>query len=167
MEENPTMILTAEDVRRKTERIAYEILEQHIDENEIVLIGVAPNGTVLAENISAFIKGLSKLKITVSELRINKKTPTLAEVDLTLSDKEVKNKVVILVDDVANSGRTLLYAMKPLLDVELKKLQVAVLVDRMHKSFPVSPDFVGLSLSTNIHEHVTVSYENGPAVYLS
>lgn len=167
MQDSPTLILDAEDVRRKTERMAYEILEQHIDEKEIVFIGIYPNGSKLASSLVQFVKSLSEIRIKLLELKLNKDLPTTKEVKLNATTDEFKNKVVILVDDVANSGRTLLYAMKPLLEVEIKKIQVAVLVDRKHKSFPVSPDFVGLSLSTSIQEHVTVNYENGPVVYLS
>lgn len=167
MEENPTLILTADDVRRKTERMAYEILEQHFEEAEIVLIGIYPSGMALAETLAGFIRGIRNQKISVASLKLNKEKPTGHAIEMNVDAGSLKNKTVIIVDDVANSGRTLLYAMKPLLEVEMKKIQIAVLVDRKHKSFPVNPDFVGLSLSTNINEHITVSYENGPAVYLS
>jgi pyrimidine operon attenuation protein/uracil phosphoribosyltransferase len=164
-----TVILSAEDIRRKIERIGYEIAEQNYDEQEIILIGIRQKGFVLAQRLEKFLNKISSLSVILTDVQIKKHRPTEAEILMGIDSSSVNNKVVIVCDDVANSGQTLLYAMKPLLDFAPKKIQVAVLVDRRHKLYPVSADFVGLSLSTGMQEHITVEMGMGieEAVYLS
>ena len=72
----------------------------------------------------------------------------------------MKNKSVVLIDDVLNSGKTLIYAVKYILDVPLSKFNTSVLIDRNHKKFPIKIDFKGISLSTSIEENVNVVFEN-------
>ena len=74
---------------------------------------------------------------------------------------DFNDKTIVLIDDVANSGRTMLYALKPLLLQLPKKIQTLALVERTHKSFPVDVDYVGLSVSTTTDENIVVEVENG------
>jgi pyrimidine operon attenuation protein/uracil phosphoribosyltransferase len=162
-----TLLLSAADIKKKIERISYEILENNDEENEIIIIGIRDNGYRLAEKLVKYLKKFSDLKITLGEVRMNKAKPASQEVVCSLDDVAFDNKVVVLVDDVANTGRTLLYAMKPFMARAPRKIQIAVLVDRKHKMFPVSADYVGMLLSTNMQEHVSVELEKEEAVYLS
>ena len=166
MSEKRTLILNAEDIAQKAKRIAYEIVEQNYDEKEIVLIGLKPGGLELAKRLHQNLKAITKIKVSLLEITIDKKVPN--KLEETLDGKAVNKKPVILVDDVANTGRTLCYALAPLLEYLPKSIQVAVMVDRQHKSFPISADYVGLSLSTTMKEHVDVVLEDKEeAVYLS
>ena len=138
--------------------MALEIAERNYAEPEIVFLGIRDNGTVIANKIAAQLKKVFTGGVKVLELYIDKKHPG----DITITPSEdFNNKTVILVDDVANSGRTMLYALKPLLQQHPKKIQTLALVERTHKTFPVDVDYVGLSVSTTPDEHIYVDVENG------
>jgi pyrimidine operon attenuation protein / uracil phosphoribosyltransferase len=151
-------ILPAAVAEKKLSRMALEIAERNYAESEIILLGIKDNGTVIAKKIAAYLSGVFKGTITVLDLYIDKRHP--GEITITPAT-DFNNKTVILVDDVANSGRVMLYALKPLLDQHPKKIQTLALVERTHKSFPVSVDYVGLSVSTTPDEHIYVDVENG------
>ncbi|WP_343671712.1 phosphoribosyltransferase family protein [Chitinophaga sp.] len=151
--ESKNVILTQDVIEKKIKRIAYEIYEHNSEEHDIILAGIWDRGTILAEKIVAILKEISPLQIKLIELKLDKQHPDKVQISESL---DFNGKVVILVDDVANSGRTMLYALKPLLEFLPKKIQTAVLVDRKHKSFPLSVDFVGYSLSTTLQEMVMV-----------
>ena len=155
------IILSNQEIEHKIKRIAYQIYETFIDEEEIVIAGIASNGFIFAKKIADSLKSISTLKVSVCEVQINKHQPELA-VKTSLTKEEYANKGLILVDDVLNSGTTLIYAVRHFLDVPLKKFKTAVLVDRNHKKYPVKADFKGISLSTSSLEHVQVVFdENG------
>ena len=98
--------------------------------------------------------------------RIDKKKP-LTQVETSIGESDYKNKSLVLVDDVLNSGTTLIYGVKYFLDVPLKRFKTAVLVNRNHKKYPVKADFKGISLSTSIKEHIQVDFvENESKAYL-
>ena len=160
-----TLILNAEDIQIKIKRIALQIIENSIHEEEIVIAGIAKNGFVLAELIAKDIQTISDLKIQICEVKIDKKNP-LNKIEASLSPESYKNKTLILVDDVLNSGTTLIYACKYFLEVPLKQFKTAVLVDRNHKKFPIKADFKGISLSTSLNEMVEVNFENSPKAEL-
>jgi len=153
-----TQILDSSDIRQKTTRIAYQIVEDNADVREVYLIGVVPNGFKYAKQLQSQIEQISDIKVELFELAINKNEPHLHPVSLDLGKRTLDNKVVILVDDVANTGKTMYYALKPLLAFAPAKVQSVVLVDRQHKLFPITPDFVGLSLSTTLREHIKVEF---------
>lgn len=138
--------------------MALEIAERNYAETEIILLGIKDNGTVIAQKIAAELQPVFKGSIAVFDLYIDKKQP--AEITITPT-ADFNGKTVILVDDVANSGRTMLYALKPLLNQHPKKIQTLALVERTHKTFPVDVDYVGLSVSTTPDEHIYVDVENG------
>lgn len=152
------IILTNQEIEHKTKRIAYQIHETFVDEKEVVLAGIATNGFIFAEKIAEELKKISPLEVTLCEVQINKQSPELP-IKTSLSKEQYANKGLILVDDVLNSGTTLIYAIRHFLDVPLKKFKTAVLVDRNHKKYPVKADFKGISLSTSILEHVQVVFD--------
>lgn len=153
-------ILNHQEIEHKIRRIAYQIYETFVDEEEIVIAGIAENGYLFAEKIADTLQSISPLKVLLCEVFIDKHQPT-KKITTSLSASEYTNKGLILVDDVLNSGTTLVYGVRHFLDVPLKKFKTAVLVDRNHKKFPVKADFKGISLSTSLFEHVNVIFENG------
>lgn len=154
------IILTNQEIEHKIKRIAYQIYETFVDD-EVVIAGIATNGYVFAQKIAAALGEISTLKITLCEVKVNKQKPELP-IETSLTTAEYSNKGLVLVDDVLNSGTTLIYAVRHFLDVPLKKFKTAVLVDRNHKKYPVKADFKGISLSTSLLEHVQVVFdENG------
>jgi pyrimidine operon attenuation protein/uracil phosphoribosyltransferase len=163
-----TLILTSKQIEQKINRIAYEIYENNPDEKEIIIAGIAENGFLLAKRIADVLKKISPIKGQLIEIKVNKDNPLSAEIKIALKEKELKNKVIVLVDDVLNSGKTLIFGAKPFLAAPVKRLTTVVLVDRGHNRYPIKADFVGLSLSTTLQEHILVELKKGKeAVYLS
>lgn len=161
-----TIVLNQTQIKQKIDRIAFQIHENHYLEKEIILAGIADSGFRLAELLNDRLKQISELKVKLVALHVNKKNPFEKEPSVDLTRKEVENKVVILVDDVLNSGKTLIYGIKYFLNVPMKALRTVALIDRDHKRFPVKADYVGLLLSTTLLEHVRVELEDEMAVYL-
>lgn len=152
-------ILNREAAEQKLHRITLELAESlNGDTEPVVLIGIRNSGTVIAEKIAGLLRNYISNEIKVLALTMDKKHP----VEITLSEKTtLDNLHVVMIDDVTNSGRTLLYALKPLLEYFPKSIQTLVLVERMHKLFPINPDYVGLSVATTLQEHIQVEVENG------
>ncbi|ATL49872.1 phosphoribosyltransferase [Chitinophaga caeni] len=151
--ENKNVILSQEVIAQKIIRIAYEIYEHNSAEKGIVLAGIWDRGSIIARKIADQLKEISDIDVELIELKLNKENPS--QVDIS-KEMDFTGKVIVVVDDVANSGRTMLYALKPFLNNLPRKIQTAVLVDRKHKSFPLSVDFVGYSLATTLQEMVMV-----------
>ena len=167
MKENIS-ILNVDQIYQKITRLAWQVYENNFNQNEIVLVGIDKKGLFLANKISDCLIKISKIKTIVAELSINKSLDTNSSMSLAISDDLFKDKVVILVDDVLNSGKTLMYASKLFLNTNLKKLSILVLIDRNHNLFPIKADFVGLSLSTSLKEYITVDLAgDNIGVYLS
>jgi len=161
------IILNNQEIKHKITRIAYQIYETFVDEKEIVIAGIASNGFVFAKKIATELEKISTLKVVLCEVYINKQNVN-APITTSLSVDQYENKGLVLVDDVLNSGTTLIYGVKHFLEVPLKKLKTAVLIDRNHKKYPVKADFKGISLSTSLQEHVQVVFEEkGDYAYLS
>jgi pyrimidine operon attenuation protein/uracil phosphoribosyltransferase len=152
------IILNHQQIKHKITRIAYQIYETFVDEDQIIIAGIASNGFKLAEEIRNKLIEISEIKIQLCEVKINKINP-LDKIETSLNPEDYIGKSVILVDDVLHSGTTLIYGVKHFLEVEIKKLKTVVLVDRNHKKFPVKADFKGISLSTTAKEHVQVFLE--------
>ncbi|MDZ4148518.1 MAG: phosphoribosyltransferase family protein [Flavobacteriaceae bacterium] len=159
-----TIILDSVTLRHKIRRIAFQIYESNIDEPEIVIAGIEKNGFVFAERLVTQLREISTLKILLCKVKVDKKHP-LNPVQTSISTDEYQNKSLVLVDDVLNSGTTLMYAVKHFLEVPLKQFKTSVLINRNHKKFPVKADFKGVSLSTSLQEHVEVDFQN-EIVYL-
>ena len=151
-------ILTNSQIKRKIKRISLQIIESNIEEKEVVLAGIEQNGFLIAKELNKMISELSNLNIKLCSLKIDKKNP-LNNISTSLNSSEYKNKSIVVVDDVLNSGSTLMYAVKHFLDTELRQLKTAVLVDRNHKKYPIKADFKGVSLSTSIQNHVQVQFD--------
>ncbi|MDQ3101253.1 MAG: phosphoribosyltransferase [Bacteroidota bacterium] len=164
---NKITVLDHESVKRKLERIAHQLHEENFEEKGIVLIGVADRGSILVKRLAKRLKEISELEITIAEIKLDKDKPLENPVELSVDAKELKGKVVVLVDDVLMSGRTLMYAASFLIRSALKKLVTVVLVDRMHRTFPIRADIVGLTLSTTLREHISVELGKQDAVYLA
>lgn len=162
MEKN--IILTNQEIEHKIKRIAFQIYETFVNEKEVVLAGIASNGYLFAQKIAIELKNISTLEVLLCEVHINKQQPELP-ITTSLNQEEYANKGLILIDDVLNSGTTLIYAVRHFLDVPLKKFKTAVLVDRNHKKYPVKADFKGISLSTSLLEHVQVVFEENNTSY--
>jgi pyrimidine operon attenuation protein/uracil phosphoribosyltransferase len=162
------IILTNQEIEHKIKRIAYQIYETFIDEKEVVLAGIANNGFVFAQKIAVELEKISSLKVLLCEVQVSKQNPE-NPITTSLPSEQYANKGLILIDDVLNSGTTLIYAVRHFLDVPIKKFKTAVLVDRNHKKYPVKADFKGISLSTSLLEHVQVVFEenNNSCAYLS
>jgi len=156
---NTTTILTHTQIEHKIRRIALQILESNSATSKIILAGIAENGYIIAEKLKAVISNYSTIKVVLCKVSIHKKELHIP-ITLSITEKEYVNESVILIDDVLNSGGTLIYGVKHFLNTPLKQLKTAVLINRNHKKFPIKADFKGLSLSTSIHEHVEVSFEN-------
>ncbi|MCL6260112.1 phosphoribosyltransferase [Aquiflexum sp. TKW24L] len=155
MNKTKTLVLSHRQISQKITRMAYEIYERNASESSIVFAGITGMGHHLAESLAGALKEISPLEVTVIEIILDKSDVNRG--DVLLSEKiDLSNKCVIVVDDVLNTGKTLVYALLPFLQSTIKKIEVAVLVNRSHKLFPVSPDYTGLELATTLSEHITV-----------
>lgn len=152
------IILNKQEIDHKIKRIAYQIFETFVDEESIIVAGIASNGYVFAEKIAAVLQSISPLEVILCEVTLDKQNLN-SVIKTSLPKEAYQNKGIIIVDDVLNSGSTLMYGVKHFLDVPLKKFKTAVLVDRNHKKYPIKVDFKGISLSTSSLEHVTVVFE--------
>ena len=149
-------ILNHRQIKQKIKRLAIQIVEEHYREESIVLAGINNNGYHFAQMLESELLALERVTPVLTRIRLNPANPLGQEIQVEHPLEQLHDKVVIIVDDVANTGRTIFYACKPILNIIPKKLEVAVLVDRTHKSFPVKVDYVGLSLATTLREHIEV-----------
>lgn len=149
------VILSHQEINHKIRRIAYQIYESNVDGDEVVLAGIDSNGYILAKKLKSNLDKISDLKSVLCKVVVDKKNP-LNPITTSVDALEYTNKSVVLIDDVLNSGTTLIYGVKHFLNVPLKQFKTAVLVNRNHKKFPVKADYKGISLSTSLHEHVEV-----------
>lgn len=150
-------ILDNKQINQKIRRLAYEILEDNYQVKKLIFLGINTNGTAFAQLLADKYNEISTFPVTVGTLSLNPADPLSNDIELQLDDVgNLNRKNIIVIDDVANTGRTLYYAMRPIMAFLPKKIQVAVLVDRKHKSFPISVDYVGLSLATTLKENIEV-----------
>ncbi|MBT8186374.1 MAG: phosphoribosyltransferase [Croceitalea sp.] len=160
-------ILTHKQIQHKTKRIAYQIYEANVEEKEIIIAGIEGGGLNFAKKISRVLQKITEAKITLCHVKMNKKEPLKSGVDTSLSEDDYRDKSVVLVDDVLNSGTTLIYGVHHFLKTPLKQLKTAVLVNRNHKKYPVKADYKGISLSTSLNEHIRVEFQaKNDSVYL-
>ncbi|MEM6772149.1 MAG: phosphoribosyltransferase family protein [Bacteroidota bacterium] len=151
-------LLNHQQIASKVTRLAMEILERNTEEEELYIIGINNRGMELARRLVEGLRTLSAAPLRLLQLRINPKTPLEPGPVLAGDIEELAGKAVLLVDDVANTGRTLFYALKPLQDIQPKKIEVAVLVDRKHKSWPIYVTYRGMDLSTTLGDNVLVNF---------
>lgn len=160
------IIMDKEDIQRTINRIAHQIYENNINEKNLIVTGIVKNGLTLANRIIIELNRIGCLNVQLIEIIINKKNPR-NKVLMTKNLDFCEGKSVVIVDDVLNTGSTLIYAVRHFLSIELKHLQTAVLVNRNHKNFPIKADFKGMSLSTSIKERIDVRFGDEEGVYLS
>lgn len=156
MTESKNYILNSEVAAKKLERMAYEILENNMDEQKLVFAGIRDRGSAIARRMQQYFGAISEIPVEVIRVDLEKIKP-----DKVVLSKEMDfdNAVVILMDDVASSGETLTFALKPFLRFHPKKIQTLVLVERSHKMFPIHSDYVGLSIASTLQDHIFVEVE--------
>jgi len=161
-----SLVLDGNQVIQKIRRIAYEIYENNFSEKTIVLAGIDGQGYALAKILEKELKSISTLTLSLVKVSLDKLSPVQSEVSIDVPPKELKRKCIILIDDVLNTGRTLAYALKPFTTVEIKKVEVAVLVNRSHTLYPIVPTYSGYELATTLTDHVEVKLGKEASVYL-
>lgn len=152
-------ILSHDQIQHKIRRIAYQIYEANVDEKEIVLAGIVGGGLSFAKKIQGVLQDITKAKILLCKVSMDKKNPLESGVKTSIQEEEYADKSIVLVDDVLNSGTTLIYGVHHFLKTPLKQLKTAVLVNRNHKKYPVKADYKGISLSTSLQEHIKVEFK--------
>lgn len=160
-------ILSDKEISTTIKRLSYEILERHYDDDEIYLAGINNNGYAFAQLLQATLNSLSDKKTHLMHLFINPAEPLKDRVKTDFNTDDLHDKSLIIIDDVANTGRTLFYASQPFLSTLPKSIETCVLVDRKHKAFPIKINYYGISLATTLQENITVSISGNKTAYLS
>ncbi len=163
MTSEKTVVLNHLQIKQKIDRIAYQLFENFHQEKELIIAGIAPNGNGLAQRIATALQACSPLKITMVEIKLEKDDPLSKPVQISIPADQLKDKVIVVVDDVLNSGRTMIYALLPFLQSQVKQITTVVLVARSYNRFPVKADIVGMSISTTMREHIEVDLK-GPGM---
>ena len=159
-----TLLLDEHQTRQRIDRLAWQLYEDNPDEKEIVLVGILTSGNQVAEMLADALRSVSPIRVISATIRIDKHSQVAGAAELSIPSAELEGKVVVVVDDVLNSGKTLLYAIRPFLSIDLLKLRTVVLVDRNHRRYPIAADYSGLTLATTLKEHITVEGEEGRLV---
>lgn len=155
-------ILTEAQVSKKLLRMAYEIAERNVGEEKLLFVGIKEYGVVIAKQLKKLLQNIFKGDIDILEMEIDdKRFPRKITLSRTVS---FDNAVVIVIDDVANSGKTMLYALQPFVKDQPKKIQTLALVDRTHKTFPVHTDYIGFAIATTLQEHIFVEVDNNEKI---
>ncbi len=160
------LILDDYTIKNKVKRVAYEIAEDNYDEKELILIGIWDRGYLIAERLAKLTGDILGINPRLFRLDIDKPNAQHSDIKLDAKPEDIKGKSVVVVDDVLNTGKTLMYALIPILKAHPRKLESAVLVNRSHKLFPVSATFTGLELATTFDEHIEVVFEDDARVIL-
>lgn len=161
-----SLILDSVQIKQKIRRMAYEIYEHNFNEKSIVVAGIEGQGYTLAKLLIKEVESISPIRTLLVKVTLDKSAPQQTDVTLDCSIRELQKKCIILVDDVLNTGRTFAYGLKPFLNIEVKKIETAVLVNRSHTLFPIYPQYTGYELATTIRDHVEVVLGKETAVYV-
>jgi pyrimidine operon attenuation protein/uracil phosphoribosyltransferase len=156
--EDKKVILNDDQIRSKLKRISYQILETNLQSSELIIAGIESNGYLIAKELKKILNKLSNIEVTLCKVKIDKKNPR-KPIETSIGKEQYSNKSIVLVDDVLNSGSTLIYGVKHFLEIELLQFKTAVLVNRNHKKFPVKADFKGISLSTSMQSQVIIEFK--------
>ena len=160
-----TILLNKVQITAKINRIVHEIHEICFAEKEIIFCGISPgNGSIIADRVAKELESISKIKIKRATIEINKENPLTDKIQCALRSEEYANKTIIIVDDVSNSGKTLMYATKYFLESPIKAIRPLVLVDRNHSKYPIKPSFVGMTVSTTLQDHIHVEMNDSEEV---
>lgn len=167
MPQAPTVLLNSQQIEQRIRRLAVEIYEDNYDQKELIVVGIANSGYLVAGRLCETLSGLCPIPTRLIEMRVNKDQPTDYSLKPAVSAEELKDKAIIIVDDVLNSGKTLMYSLRPFLEADIRKIRTVLLVNRDHKRYPVEADFVGITLSTTLQDHIRVDFTKGKeAIYL-
>ncbi|UKN02791.1 phosphoribosyltransferase [Paracrocinitomix mangrovi] len=161
------VVLNKEQIRQKTERIAFEILENTFEEPCVFIVGIEGNGYLFAERLVEQLAKHTDQELRLVKIIIDKNVPLEHEIKMSVEKEELKGATVVLVDDVINSGRTMIHAVRVLLEEPLNMLKVATLVNRTHRRFPVQADFVGVHISTTLQDNIIVELNENEIAYLA
>lgn len=155
-------ILGNSQIEKKIYRLAFQLYEYHLDsKNELIIAGITGNGYYLAQQIHSKLQEISGNKLLLAEIKLDKTAPKAATTSLNIPGSEIKDRAVVIVDDVLNTGRTMVYAISAFIREGCSHIQTAVLADRNHKRFPVAADYVGISLATTLQERLSFEVHNG------
>ena len=158
MSESKTLVLNHTQISQKITRIAHQIIENNFDEKELIIVGITPRGSELAKRICSILKTIFDGTIHYFDLNLHKDNPLRNEVLCDLKPELAEGRTIILVDDVLNTGRALVFATRYLLGLDVKGMQTVTLIDRRHRNFPIRADYVGLTLATTMQEHILVEF---------
>jgi len=161
------LLLSQAQIKQKLKRMAYEILEANFAEKELILAGICEQGEFLAKQLAKNLNEISSITSIVTRIDLDKSHPFREAADGLVEDLKIENRVIILVDDVLHTGKTIAYSMKPFLNKKIKKMEVAVLVDRSHTAFPIKATYVGYALSTTLADNIQVNLKGEKGVYLN
>ena len=154
------MLLNHKQAMQRINRIAYQVYEDNATEKEIIVAGIRKSGYEVAILLKEVLEQISPLAVQLVEVTLDKHSQVASDIKLSVDASLLPGKSIVLVDDVLNSGKTMMYALKPFLASDIKKIRTVVLVDRNHRRYPIAADFVGLSLATTMQEHVAVEFSN-------
>ena len=161
------IVLNADDIEKKIKRLSYQIIEKNINIKDIIIIGIQPNGKYLSERIKGYVMEYSDIKVSLYDMELDKKNFLFKKCTPELIYDHINNNIIVFIDDVMNSAGTLMYAINKILSYHPKDIQIGVLIERTHKSFPLSANFKGLELSTSEFEHVEVILNESPKVIIT
>ena len=167
MPRNSTLLLNSKQIQQRIDRLAFQVYEDNFNQPELLIAGIAKSGFLFAERLCEALKKIFPIPVKLIKIEVDKENPIKIKMS-PLQEKEVlKDQTVIVVDDVLNSGKTLMYSLRPFLEADMRKIRTVLLVDRDHKRYPVEADFVGITLSTTLQDHIRVDFSKGKeAVYL-
>lgn len=159
-------VLNKQQIEQKIVRIAHEIVENTFSHNQIFIAGISGNGMILAEKIATLVKSVANQQVELVTITLDKEAPLSHPVKLSCPPEDLIHSVIILVDDVINSGRTMQYALMKILETPVDFIKTVTLVDRTHRRYPIRADFVGITLTTTLKDRVEVTFENEARAYL-
>jgi pyrimidine operon attenuation protein/uracil phosphoribosyltransferase len=150
-------ILEEKDIKQKIRRLAYQIMEEYITEDDLHIFGINNNGNQLKNHLIETMHQIKPdFKIQSHQIRLSPADPVGSDIATDIDINLLSQKNILIIDDVASTGRTLYYAASHFHSVLPKSIKMGVLVDRKHKSFPIQVDFVGRSLATTVNENILV-----------
>jgi len=161
------LLLSTAQINQKLKRMAYEILEANFGEKELIFAGICEQGELLAKQLAKYLDEISTVQTTVVRIDLDKSHPFRQAHDSFQEEIKIDNKVIIMVDDVLHTGKTIAYGLKPFLSKKIKKIEVAVLVDRSHTAFPIKATYIGYALSTTLSDNIQVTLKGKKGVYLN
>jgi pyrimidine operon attenuation protein/uracil phosphoribosyltransferase len=161
------IVLNADDIEKKIKRLSYQIIEKNFNKKNIIIIGIQSNGKYLSERIKGYVMEYSDIKVSLYDMELDKKNFLFKKCTPELIYDHINNNIIVFIDDVMNSAGTLMYAINKILSYHPKDIQIGVLIERTHKSFPLSANFKGLELSTSEFEHVEVRLNESPKVIIT